>query len=179
MAKKIKPYPGIPSLVGDHPVKTARAISSEWEAEFARSPDAMHVIISDFIKRVYAQPGKVGQRPMPESGKVDFYGLMYGEGNEDKIYDVMRRLMAKYSISERDLECLIDMSRSQIHRTLKGDYIPNVHEIRQIAVALKVTPTYFVEYRQAMVLVAFVKMITENPEIATNLYLKYLKTRIN
>jgi hypothetical protein len=70
------------------------------------------------------------------------------------------------------------MSRTQFQRMMRGEYHPDVNELRAIAAAVKKPPAYFVEYRMAMAVSAFLNLITERPGIATALYKHYLKIRM-
>ena len=135
----------------------------------------MHSLIADYIKQVHAQPGRIGQRPMPKEEVVDFNGLMYGEQNDLPIHEVLPKIV---QVSERMFCSQIHMSRTQYQRLLAGKYDPDVNEIRAIAKALKRPPTFFAEYRKAMAVAAFINLIDERPGIATSLYRNYLEVRM-
>lgn len=167
-------YPSLAWLATDHPAKSAKHLSSSWEVTFNQRPDAMHALLADFIKQVHAQPGRVGQRPMPDVEQVDFSSLMYGEENVEPIPVVLPKIM---KMSERSLASRLNMSRTQVQRMIRGEYIPDVNELRSLAVVVKRTPVFFVEYRQAMALAACVELIVENPGIATKLYREYLTVK--
>jgi hypothetical protein len=166
-----KEYPSLAHLSGP-PTKASRRA---WVAVFNARPDAMHNLIADYIKQVYATPGRIGQRPMPKEEAVDFKGLVYGESNDLPIHEVLPKLI---NVSERMFCQQIHMSRTQFQRLLAGKYDPDVNEIRLIAQALKKPPTFFVEYRKAMAISAFINLIEERPGIATTLYRQYLEVRI-
>jgi hypothetical protein len=166
-----KEYPSLRHLSGS----SAKASKQAWVAVFNARPDAMHSLLGDFIKQVYATSGKVGQRPMPKEEVVDFQGLVYGEENHLPIYEILPKIV---QVSERMFCSRIRMSRTQYQRLLAGDYDPDVSEIRRIAEALKKPPTYFVEYRKAMAVAAFLNLIEDHPGIATSLYRQYLEVRM-
>lgn len=165
-----KLYPSLTILSGP----TGKATSRAWVAVFNARPDAMHALLADYIKQVHAQPGRIGQRPMPREEQVDFEGLVYGETNDLPIGEILPKLVR---VSERMFCSLINMSRTQYQRLIHGDYDPDVREIRLIATALKKPPTYFIEYRKAMAVAAFLNLIDERPGIATQLYKQYLEVR--
>jgi transcriptional regulator with XRE-family HTH domain len=146
-----------------------------WVAVFNLRPDAMHAMFADLIKQVHATPGRIGQRPMPKEEEVDFQSLVYGEQNEKPLTDVLPGLV---KISERAFAEKIHMSRAQYQRMLKGQYHPDVKELRLIAQAVRKPAAFFVEYRKIMVLSAFVNLIEERPGIATMLYRDYLTVRM-
>lgn len=152
-----------------------RATKRAWVAVFTERPDAMHALLADFIKQVHAQPGRIGQRPMPREEQVDFDSLLYGEENDLPLTDALPKLV---HISERAMCARIAMSRTQYQRLLKGEYDPDVNELRLIAAAVKKSPTYFIEYRKAMAVAAFLNLIEERPGIATALYRRHLEVRM-
>lgn len=164
-------YPSLTYLSGPPSKANRRA----WVATFNARPDAMHNLLADFIKQVYATSGKVGQRPMPKEEAVDFQSLIYGEENLRPIHEVLPELV---KVSERMFCSRINMSRSQYQRLLAGQYDPDVNEIRKIAEVLKKPPTFFVEYRKAMAVAAFLNLIDDHPGIATSIYRQYLNVRM-
>lgn len=166
-----KEYPSLTHLSGPSTKASRRA----WVAVFNARPDAMHNLLADYIKQVYATPGRIGQRPMPKEEVVDLDGLIYGESTELPMHEVLRKLM---NVGERVFCEQINMSRTTLQRLLVGKYDPDVNEIRLIAKAIKKPPTYFVEYRKAMVISAFIQMIDERPGIATSLYRQYLEVKL-
>lgn len=166
-----KEFPSLSYLSGP----PGKATKKAWVAVFSARPDAMHNLLADYIKQVHAQPGRIGQRPMPKEEAVDFQGLMYGEENDLPIHEVLPKIV---QVSERMFCSQIHMSRSQYQRLIAGQYDPDVGELRAIAKALKKPPTFFVEYRKAMAVAAFLNLIDERPGIATSLYRHYLEVRM-
>lgn len=165
-----KEYPSLTHLSGP-PTKASR---KAWVAVFNARPDAMHNLLADYIKQVYATPGRIGQRPMPKEESVDFQGLVYGENSEQPIHEALPGLIR---MSERAFCQKIHMSRTQFQRLLAGEYDPDISEIRIIADAVNKPPTFFMEYRKAMAIAAFINLIDERPGIATSLYRQYLEVR--
>lgn len=166
-----KRYPSLSTLAGP----PGRMAQRAWVATFSERPDAMHALLADFIKQAHAQPGRIGQRPMPKEEQVDLQGLLYGEENDLPLIEVLPKVV---NMSERAMCNRIHMSRTQWQRLLRGEYDPDVNEIREIAEALKKPPTFFIEYRKAMAVAAFINLIEERPGIATSLYRKYLEVKL-
>jgi hypothetical protein len=164
-------YPSLRALTQP----SGRASKNAWLAVFKARPDAMHALLADFIKQVHAQPGRIGQRPMPKEQEVDFNSLVYGEENELPLVDVLPKIMR---VSERTFAERVHMSRTQLQRLLAGEYDPDVNELRVIAAAVKKPPVFFVEYRTAMVVAAFLSLIEAHPGIATSLYRQYLEVQM-
>lgn len=163
-------FPSLSFLSGPPGKATTRA----WVATFSARPDAMHALLADFIKQAHATPGRIGQRPMPREEQVDFEGLVYGEENDLPLVEVLPKVNP---LSERGMCARIHMSKTQWRRVLDGSYDPTVDELRKIAEACKKPPTFFVEYRKAMAVAAFLNLIDERPGIATSLYRQYLEVR--
>ena len=163
-------FPSLSYLAGPTTTATKRA----WVAVFNARPDAMHSILADYIKQAHATPGRIGQRPMPREEQVDFDALMYGEQNDLPLTEVLPKIN---TLSERAMCARIHMSKTQWRRVLDGSYDPTVVELRAIATALKRPPTFFIEYRKAMAVAAFLNLIEERPGIATSLYRTYLEVR--
>ena len=164
-------YPSLSYLTGP----PSKATKKAWVAVFNARPDAMHSLLADYIKQVHAQPGRIGQRPMPKEEAVDFQGLLYGEENDQLITEVLPKLV---HVSERMFSIQTGISRRKYQRVLSGEYDPDVNELRAIAKALKRPPTFFVEYRKAMAVAAFLNLLDERPGFATTLYRNYLEVRI-
>ena len=165
----VERYPSLSSLAKPSGSKGA------WVAVFNQRPDAMHSLLADFIKQVHAKPGRIGQRPMPKEEQVDFEGLLYGEENDLPLPEVLPKLV---KMTERQFCAQVHMSRVQYWRMLKGEYDPDVRELRLIAAAVGKPPTYFVEYRKAMVVAAMLNLFDERPGIVTSLYRRYLQVRM-
>ncbi len=162
-------YPSLRSLAQPDGVQGA------WVATFNARPNVMAALLADLIKQVHAQPGQVGQRPMPREEEVDFHALIYGEENDLPLVEVLPKLM---SFGERTLAERAHMSRTQVQRMLAGEYHPDVRELRLIAKAVRKPAVFFVEYRQAMVTSAFIAMLEQHPGLATKRYRTYLNVRM-
>lgn len=165
-------YPSLEHLASRPPEESSQRA---WVAVFNARPDAMHALLADWIKQVNAQPGRIGQRPMPKEADVDLQGLIYGEDNDLPLIELLPKMMR---VSERLFCSQISMSRAQFRRLLAGDYHPDVYEVRRIAGVLGKPPVFFVEYRKAMALAAIVNLLNERPGVATKLYRSYLTDRL-
>lgn len=163
-------YPSLTHLAGPASIANRRA----WVAVFNAHPDAMHQLLADYIKHAHARPGRIGQRPMPREEEVDLDALIYGEENELPLAEV---LVKQVAVSERMFCVQSGISRSQYQRILAGQYEPTVHEMRMLAKAIKKPPTYFIEYRKAMAIAAFINLVNERPAVATTIYRNYLEVQ--
>lgn len=165
-------YPSLTALARP----AGKGARGAWIAAFNARPDAMAALLGDFIKQVHAQPGRIGQRPMPREEEVDFQSLVYGEENDLPLVEVLPKLIP-CSINEF-ADRLGIMSRGQLRRILAGTYEPNVYELRAIAKAVRKSPLFFLEYRKAMVVSAVINLLDERPGVATMLYRRYLEVRM-
>lgn len=163
-------FPKLSDLLG--PPRSA--LSHSWIATFSEEPQAMYSILADIIKLAHAKPGRVGQRPMPREEEVDLDALIYGQVSNDPLTEVLPKLM---TMSERRLAQMVRVSKTMMQRILSGAYEPDIDQMRRIAAAVNVPPTYFLEYRIAMVMSAVNGMMAENPNVATALYRRYLVVR--
>jgi hypothetical protein len=163
-------YPKLSELLG--PPKAA--LSKSWMASFSEEPQAMYSILADIIKLAHAKPGRVGQRPMPREEEVNLDALIYGQVSNDPLTRSLPKLM---HMSERRLAEMVNMSKTQIQRVMAGSYEPDMSQLRRIAEAVNVPPTYFLEYRVAMVMAAMHNIMFANPNVATALYRRYLQVR--
>lgn len=165
-------YPRLNDLLG--PPRSA--LSQSWIAAFSEEPQAMYSILADIIKLAHVKPGRVGQRPMPREEEVDLDALIYGQVSNEPLPDVLPRLM---HISERQFAARVKMSRTQVQRMIAGTYEPDLDQLRRIAAAVNVPPTYFREYRMMMVVAALHNIMEDNPNVATALYRRYLEVKAN
>lgn len=163
-------YPKLSDLLGP----PRAALNKSWMAAFSEEPQAMYSILADIIKVAHAKPGRVGQRPMPREEEVDLDALIYGQVSNEPLTETLPRLM---TMSERRLADMVNMSKTQVQRIMSGDYEPDLSQLRRIASAVNVPPTYFLEYRVAMVISAVHNVMAENPNVATALYRRYLQVR--
>lgn len=163
-------WPSLNDLAGT----CERASESAWVAVFDAQPEAMHRVVRELIKQVYARPNRTGQRPMPREEQVDFWGLIHGDQTDLPIHESLPKL---HALSERQMVSRVAMSRTQYQRLLKGEYDPTVFDIREIARVVGKPPTYFIEYRKMMAVAAFINLLDERPGIASSLYRDYLEVR--
>lgn len=157
-------YPAMEKLVGPQ-------AGEGWRAAFDSRPDIMHSILGDIIKYSYARPGRVGQRPMPREEDVDVSWLLDREPNQKPITEVLPGLM---KVSAREFARRIHMSKTQFQRVMSGEIVPDLSQLVRIAEEVDRPAVFFVEYRNQMLVRAFVHLIESKPDIAVSLYGKYV-----
>lgn len=142
-----------------------------WDALFDARPDMMHAIFADIIKQTYATPSRVGQRPMPREEDVDLDWLMDSDPNREPLTAVLPKLV---KVSERKFCDSISMSRATYQRMLKGEYDPDIDQLRRIANAIGKPPSYFIEYRRRLLFSALGRMLVREPQILDMLFYSYV-----
>lgn len=157
-------FPALEELLGEDNFEV-------WQATFDGRPDAMHAILADIIKIAYADPGQVGQRPMPEERNVDTSWLLQGATNSLPIAEILPKLV---KVSDRKFCQEIDMSRRMYQRMLAGEYDPDISQLRRIAKAVGRPPSFFVEYRRKMLATALASLLHNHPNIADGLYERFV-----
>lgn len=167
-------WPALPVLADPEP---SQRCEDAWVAVFTAHPDVMVRLLQDMIKQAYAVPGRIGQRPMPKEEEVDLHAMLHGDFSDEPLIEVLPKLMR--GLSERQFASKVFMSRSQLQRLLKGDYQPDMHELRLIAVAVRKPPAFFMEYRILAAQSAFMRLLADRPGVATKLYRGYLEVQAN
>lgn len=167
-------YPSMKTLAGPPSKASERA----WVAAFTLKAEAMEDLISDLIKQAYAQPGRIGQRPMPKEEDVDLQALLHGEYTDEPLHEILPKLI---KISERAFCAKVHMNRRTFQRMLleprdKLKHHPDMELMERIAKAVKKPASFFIEYRLMAAQAAFLQLITDRPGIATRLYRDHLET---
>lgn len=165
-------FPSLKTLAGP----PSKACERAWVAAFTEKPEALEALLSDLIKQAYAQPGRIGQRPMPKEEDVNLHALLHGEYSDEPLQISLPPLV---KISERAFAMKIHMNRRTYQRMFLDDtdparYHPDMEIVRRIAAAVGKPSSYFIEYRMMAAQAAFMQLITDRPGIATRLYKDYL-----
>lgn len=155
-----------------------KALSGAWVAAFTARPEALESLLSDMIKQTYAQPGRIGQRPMPREEEVNLEALLHGEYSDEPLTVILPRLVGRRS--HQQFAARILMSKRTYQRiflpdTHKDKYWPRMDEIERIAEAVGKPASFFLEYRLMAAQAAFLRLITDRPVLATRLYKDYLE----
>lgn len=154
-----------------------KACERSWVAAFTHKPEALENLLSDIIKQAYAQPGRIGQRPMPKEEEVNLEALIYGEYSEEPLPELLKKMV---KMSDRAFAQKIHISRRMLQRIMLPDgdpekYFPDMELMQRIAKALGKTPSYFLEYRVLAAQAAFVNLLKDRPGVATKLYRDWLE----
>lgn len=122
-----------------------------WEERLKDQPDILWSIIGDIVKIMKStdSPRRVGRRPSVDGMSMDeLWKLLYPEQfTMDPFPIALRDLMERTGTSERALARKIPCSQPMINRWVRGLRKISLGDLERIAAALRVPPSYFVEYR--------------------------------
>lgn len=120
-----------------------------WAAALTDQPDVMFSVIAYIVKVVKATEGprKTGRRPGITGLSFDeVWDVLYPERfTLELLTEALPRLMA--GKSQRQVAARVPCDQATLSRVISGQLKPDLVLLRNIAAALKVPPTYFVEYR--------------------------------
>lgn len=149
------------------------ALSLDWKAAFDRDPDLFAWILQDILKADCATPGRSGPKPNVDYRKAaGRLRLLMGEDYSTLPFTEAFTVLAG-GRSLTSLARKTGLSRSQVHRLLRGGSIPDSYEMEEIAKAFGKPAGYFREYRLGLVVAALTERLEDHPE-ATVKYWKEL-----
>lgn len=150
----------------------------------AKDPDWNHVlsdldtlgeVLRDILRLEQAEPGKSGPRPAPEL-RQGMKTLRKWKGDDHSIERFPEAFAClAYGYSLTHLSRKVGISRSQVNRLLKGECDPTPHEMNLVARAFGKEPSYFLEFRSAMILAALGARLELVPEATIGLFRKVVK----
>jgi transcriptional regulator with XRE-family HTH domain len=124
-----------------------------WIKVFDRNPDIMwHLIgdIYDFAKAEEERDAgkvKVGRRPRRDASLQEVYAVIFPElYSMDPFPDALTKLISG-RLSQGQLAAKVPCDQSFISRLLAGTRTPDMVTMERIAIACRVKPAYFMEWR--------------------------------
>lgn len=140
-----------------------------WRRAFERDVDLMGRVLRDLLKADQAVPGRPGPRPALNPAKVGpQVDSLLGKDPLERPYtlqpfrEAFALLAGVRSLTQ--LARRTGLSRSHVHRLLRGEMMPTREVMEQIAVGFGKEPSYFVEYRIAVIVSAIVNGLVSFPE---------------
>lgn len=138
-------------------------------------------ILQDILKLGNLAPQgerKTGPRPplssMSREEKSQAWRELLGIEYSDRVFaETFQLLAGDESLSHVARKCSI--SRSRVHRLIRGEEPPMVDDMRLVAEAYGKRPAYFVEYRMEYVLAAVASRLSEAPGVATTAYRRLVR----
>lgn len=167
MAKKIPWEVKYKRIIKQYP--EVRDLS--WARVMREENDIFARLLGDVLKSE-GRGSKPGKRPqLDRSEALTRLAKLSGEDfSEYDFHTTFRNLTAGRSI--RNVASKTGLGTSYVQRLLNGKADPSFETMERIAEAFRKNPSYFIEYRIAVVLVIINDMFTDSPETATAWYLK-------
>ena len=146
-----------------------------WQRAFEHDIDLMGRVLRDLLKADQAVPGRPGPRPALDPAKVSTQvdGL-FGKDPRERPYSLLAFpeafALLVGSESLRQVARRTGLSHSAVRRFLRGDLTPTREIMERVAEGFGKQPSYFVEYRVAMVVAAVVQGLMSFPERSVGSY---------
>lgn len=143
-----------------------------WRDYFADHPEVLHHLLAD----LYRASTSSKERP---SNLDELWGLVNPTFSNDTFGDAVRTLLGSRSI--RWLAGKLHMDHSALVRIINGERtLINIHEpergmlrLEAVARALKVHPSYFLEWRRLWILSLLDTAFEEQPHLSVGVYRKF------
>jgi plasmid maintenance system antidote protein VapI len=145
----------------------------DWNEAFTRDHELWARIMHDIIKADQAEPGRDGPRPKAldyERGLATIRQMMGQDYSLLPFPEAFAVLSRGYSLSH--LARKTNISRSIVHRLLRGDEEPSAEEMAAIADAFDKHPSFFIEYRVGYITAMVHARMATNPETSIAVYRK-------
>jgi hypothetical protein len=158
---------------------TTKLSEKDWVEFFDRRPDVMHAILGDIYVHTKAHMDsvkKTGRRPRHVNGNMDeLWDMITPQYAMEPFGTAVVELMNGQSL--RQFSAKIPMHHESLSRLINGERnIINVHRpfesmqiLERIAIAGKVHPAYFVEWRTLYVLSVMSDMMASRPNVSIGL----------
>lgn len=138
--------------------------------------DTLGEVVRDILRLEQATPGKSGPRPSPEvrEGMKSVRKMNGDDHTVLRFSEAFAMLGQGYSV--RHLASKTGLSRSQIQRLMRGECDPTPQEISQVAKGFGKEPSFFVEFRSAVIMAALGARLELVPEATIGLYRRVMKS---
>lgn len=155
-----------------------------WD-EALQSAELLGRLLHDLANIGWERPTRRGQRSRidPEEGMVRIAAVLEGgprlsaleadragEATTSAFPEALRELAAEANLTISGVANLegITLSRTEIHRLMRGERAPTGFDMEQIADAFGKAPTYFHEYRVSLLAEAVVAHLEDAPELSVH-----------
>lgn len=167
--KRIIPWADRKALINEQFPSTEQL---DWYA--ALKDDGVFVrIIEDILRVSLADTTRSGPRRPKVEREQAKYALreLFGQGHTTQPFDrAFGFVIGTNSLTQ--VARKTGISRSRVHRLLRGESEPDVADMEKIAAAYGRDPSYFVEYRAAVVAMILWERLNSEPELASVAYNK-------
>lgn len=159
-------------LLGEHPHGKQSSQPEFWEQYLADHPDVLHRLLADIYQATYGTEKPPTLDDLWEMMSTPrFSTAPFGEALLDLLGDrSVRWLAAEVGIVHSQLSRYINGSRPivSIH-----DHRGSMRRIEAVARALRVHPSYFVEWRRLWVMSLIDSAFTARPELSIGVFRRY------
>lgn len=156
----------------------------KWYEALA-SPQLLGRLLHDLANIGWEKPTRRGQRSRldPAEGMVRIAAILQGgpelsaleadrmgDATTLPFHEAMTELAAERSLTITAVAELdgITMSRTEVYRLMRGERAPTGFDMEQVATAFGKEPTYFHEYRVALLTEAFLEHLQAAPELSVH-----------
>lgn len=145
-----------------------------WKAAFDRDIDLLGAILRDVLRTDQAEPGRPGPKPNLDrhrsEGRLDEW---MGKDPTDRPYSYQPfaptlRLLCRNK-SHRQAARKVGVPPSTLYHLMRGAR-PSTPLLEQVAKAFGKSPSYFIEWRQRMILGTVIAGLEANPEHSVRYY---------
>lgn len=148
----------------------------QWLAAFDDNPDIMWAILADIYNVVKdeeereAGKKRMGRRPTRAARSIDelMNTVIPPQFDQDPFPEALRKLLIGKSQTQfaRRVPC----AQSTVSRLLSGEMAPDLVMLERVAIAAKVPPHYFIEYRAAYVGQLIQRVLIERPNLGVKAF---------
>lgn len=107
------------------------------------------------------------RKPPPPRTAQDVHALVYPQYSVEPFAKAVQPLLKP---SMRAIAARADMAPGYLTQLIRGERSLDVYKLQRIATAARVSPAYFLEYRQMMVVEAISARIAQSPEAGIAAY---------
>lgn len=147
----------------------------DWVQVFDDEPEVMGRILQDVTRSMQATPGKPGPRPVLDRRRAQpVVDRWLGKDPRHRPYAVLPFPEAfKLLVEDRSVRHVagrLGWPKTRVARLLTGEAQPMAVEMEHIAQVFEKSPSYFLEYRIAWAVTAFLSSLEASPEQTIRVY---------
>lgn len=141
-----------------------------WAEALKQDSGAFASVLGDVIKAEgkRSRPGKRPSLSRPDAENE--LSRLVGDSHSDADFTATFKAMT-HGRSVRGISNKVDIGQTTVHALLHGKR-PTFEQMEKIAIAFRKEPSFFLEYRIALVLLTIDSFLSDSPETATNWYMK-------
>lgn len=144
---------------------------AQWDAVFADNPQMLWGLISDMVKAIKASEGerRTGRRRAATVASTDeLFALLFPVQYETRPFAEAFASLIEGKYTQRAFATYFGFNQATISRLLAGKLRPSVETMERIAIALRIQPMYFAEYRAAKLAQVLSDLFLAHPEVSAH-----------